>query len=93
MFKGLQALRRVVDDIVNLLEIMMHDSDIPCFEKFDLGVFRERFFESATDREVINNIYKIQLSDHVNRLIDASFDNWKTIQYDNFQKMTNGIMP
>ena len=29
----------------------------------------------------------------VERLIDISLDNWRTIQYDSFQKMTNGILP
>ena len=31
--------------------------------------------------------------DYVEKLIDQSLNNWRTIQYDNFQKMTNGIMP
>lgn len=30
---------------------------------------------------------------HVEKLIDNSVDNWWTVQYDNFQKMTNGISP
>ena len=29
----------------------------------------------------------------VEKLIDNSYDNWRTVQYDNFQKMTNDIMP
>ncbi len=43
IFKGMAVLRRVVDDIVTILEIMMQDSDLSCFEKFDINQFRERF--------------------------------------------------
>jgi len=31
--------------------------------------------------------------EYVDRLVENSYDNWRTIQYDNFQKYTNGILP
>lgn len=30
---------------------------------------------------------------YVEKLVEISLDNWRTIQYDNFQKMSNGILP
>ena len=89
-------LRKYVDSIVYLLEIMMEDSDLPCFQEFDLKVFRSRFFEKSTDKEVIYvlNIFIFikKCFEFVEKLIDMSYDNWRTVQYDNFQKMTNGIL-
>lgn len=54
MFQGFTALKKVVDDIITIIQIMMEDSDLPCFEKFDLEEFRGRFFEKSTDKEVPN---------------------------------------
>ena len=31
--------------------------------------------------------------EYIDKLIDISADNWRTTQYDNFQKMSNGILP
>lgn len=30
---------------------------------------------------------------HVDKLIELSLNNWRTIKYDDFQKMSNGILP
>ncbi len=29
----------------------------------------------------------------VEKLIEMSLDNWRTIKYDDFQRMSNGILP
>ena len=29
----------------------------------------------------------------VEKLVSLSLDNWRTLQYDSFQKMSNGILP
>jgi len=62
----------------------MEGSDLPCFENFEVSVFRDRFKESSTDVEAL---------EYIDKLVDISFDNWRTVQYDNFQKYTNGIIP
>ena len=36
IFQGFRALEGVVGEIINIIEIMMQDSDFPCFEKFDI---------------------------------------------------------
>ncbi|CAK67262.1 unnamed protein product (macronuclear) [Paramecium tetraurelia] len=84
MYRGFKALQGYVDEIIMIIEVMMQDSDLPCFERFDIKEFRDRFKEEANDEE---------LQKYVDKLIDYSDNNWRTIQYDNFQRMTNGIMP
>lgn len=59
-----------MEDIMLIIEIMMQDSDFPCFEKFDQKLFRERFQEHADDE---------RLASYINKLIDQSLNNWRTI--------------
>jgi len=53
IMQGFMELRRHVDSIRYILEIMMYESDLPCFGEFNLEVFCSRFEETATDNEVI----------------------------------------
>ena len=67
---------------------MSKGSKMPCFFKKNIDEifksFRERFYADKKDEEFI----KI-----VDDMIYASYDNFRTNQYDNFQKLTNGIIP
>jgi len=38
-------------------------------------------------------VYLLECMSHIKGLIDASINNWKTNQYDGFQKRSNGILP
>ena len=88
MIKGMIICKSYVDDIVNIAEIMSKGSKMPCFYNKNtddiLKQFRERFYANKKDEEFI----KI-----VDDMIDASYDNFRTNQYDYFQKLTNGIIP
>ena len=42
-------LRKHVDTFCNILAIMSENSDLECFEKFDMDVFRDRFKENFSD--------------------------------------------
>jgi hypothetical protein len=61
---------------------------MPCFASGDIpGIisrFTERFHLSKGESEYI----KV-----VDDLILNSYDNWRTVQYDNYQKFTNDICP
>ena len=61
---------------------------MPCFANADLkqiiDKFIERFYLNKSEGEYI----KV-----VDNLINASLGNWRTIQYDNFQRLTNDIKP
>jgi phosphatidylinositol kinase/protein kinase (PI-3 family) len=56
MYIGMIALRNHCSEICSIIEILMEDSDLPCFEKFSMKDFRARFRETASDDEV--NVYK-----------------------------------
>ena len=88
MVKGMIISKKYVDNIINIAEIMSKGSKMPCFfkkNKDDIFLkFRERFHENKKDEEFI----KI-----VDDMINISYDNFRTNQYDNFQKLTNGIIP
>lgn len=62
LFQGFLALRKYVSDIVDIVEIMSRESSLPCFEKFNLKEFRERFKPSLSDKEVnlgLSSAYQI----------------------------------
>jgi len=84
LVRGFMELRGHVESLTTIIRVMMEGSDLPCFEVFDINTFADRFKERSTDKEMI---------DYVERLVESSYDNWRTIQYDNFQKYTNGILP
>ncbi|CAD8205941.1 unnamed protein product [Paramecium octaurelia] len=84
MTKGFLALKKYVIEIENFFKIMVEKSDLPCFGNLDLKAFTNRFQLNATDQEIMGL---------VDRLINQSLSSWRTAQYDNFQKRTNGILP
>ncbi|EAR89476.2 phosphatidylinositol 4-kinase (macronuclear) [Tetrahymena thermophila SB210] len=77
-------IKKHVNTICNLVQIMCDQSNLPCFDEFDMIQFRGRFKENFTDKEFI---------DYVDELIKGSCDKWSTNQYDKFQLMQNGILP
>ncbi|KAH9126065.1 hypothetical protein AeMF1_003449 [Aphanomyces euteiches] len=86
--RGFLALQQNCDDLCELVQIMAHNSPYPCFFQKDtayiLSRFRARFKTSLTKHEVVS---------HMLYLIRKSHGNYSTSQYDNFQRMTNGIRP
>ena len=88
MVKGMIICKKYVDDIINIAEIMSKGSKMPCFFKKNIDdifkSFRERFYEDKKDEEFIQI---------VDDMINISYDNFRTNQYDNYQKLTNGIIP
>lgn len=84
MVRGFLEIRKHTAGIVQLVKTMMEKSNFPCFKNFNLEVFRERFKETHDE---------YYCEKYVHDLIEASKDNWRTVQYDNFQRLTNGIEP
>eukprot|EP01016_Furgasonia_blochmanni_P014100 TRINITY_DN1729_c0_g1_i4.p1 TRINITY_DN1729_c0_g1~~TRINITY_DN1729_c0_g1_i4.p1 ORF type:complete len:311 (-),score=49.88 TRINITY_DN1729_c0_g1_i4:93-1025(-) len=81
---GFLEVSKNIDSFLNLIQIMMDGSDLPCFLEFNYDDFCRRFKEPLLEKDIVK---------YVDRLITESYDNWRTVQYDNFQKMTNGIAP
>jgi phosphatidylinositol kinase/protein kinase (PI-3 family) len=75
MVNGLMELKKHVNDILHLIQIMKVSSELPCLLKFDLEVFEQRFMENSTDKEIMVL---------VKNLIYQSFNSWRTIQYDRY---------
>ena len=88
MVKGMIICKKYVDDIVNIAEIMSKGSKMPCFYNKNIDVifknFRERFYPEKKDEDFIQI---------VEDMVNYSYDNFRTNQYDNYQKLTNGIIP
>ena len=88
MVKGMIACKKYVDNFISIAEIMSKGSKMPCFDNKNLEdifvKFRERFYPEKNDEDFIRI---------VDDMIDWSYDNFRTNQYDNYQKLTNGILP
>ena len=88
MVKGMLVCKKYVDNFICIAEIMSKGSKMPCFDNKNISdifqKFRERFYPDKKDEDFI----KI-----VDDLISWSYDNFRTNQYDNYQKLTNGILP
>ncbi|CAD8177192.1 unnamed protein product [Paramecium octaurelia] len=81
---GYLELRKNVDKFAFILEAMKIDNELPCLEKFDMKVFKDRFKLDLNEQ---------QLEEHVHKLVTQSANNKYTKYYDDFQKLTNGIIP
>ncbi|ETK78529.1 hypothetical protein F441_15769 [Phytophthora nicotianae CJ01A1] len=85
---GLLAAQRKSDRVVALVEIMMHNSTFPCFQgrdvSRDLQKLRSRFLLNYSTEKTVKAVVK---------MIRASYKNKWTKRYDQFQKITNGIIP
>eukprot|EP00762_Andalucia_godoyi_P007279 ANDGO_08058.mRNA.1 Phosphatidylinositol 4-kinase beta 1 len=87
LLRGFLECRKHMDRVVSIVELMIPDKSMPCFSK-DGGTetveeLRQRFNLGLPEANFI---------EWVNNLIDDSIENWRTRQYDNFQRLTNGIL-
>ncbi len=85
--RGLIELRKHSDSLSKIIEIMSKGTKMPCFNSditVTINKFKERFHLNKNENDYINV---------VDDLIKNSINNWRTVQYDNFQKLTNDIKP
>jgi len=83
---GFMEVRRFYDRIIGLVEMMMQtDTKLPCLVGGVkvLEELKERFVLGFTEREC---------EDHIKGLIRESVNNWRTMKYDQYQQLTNGIL-
>ena len=83
--RGLLALRKHSDQLTSLLEVLLPNSNLPCFYAGEAALlnFKERLHLSLTDQQIIILI---------DRLMTTSTLNVFTRLYDNYQYYTNGIL-
>ena len=89
LFKGFSEIRKNFESLSQIIEIMAKgEPNLPCF----VGRKVEDIIKSFKDRFHFKNC-ELEYWNLVDELIYNSFNNWRTIQYDNFQKLTNDIHP
>ncbi|KAI8067784.1 hypothetical protein BC940DRAFT_340507 [Gongronella butleri] len=81
MVKSYLACRPYAEYIMQLVTLML-DSGLPCFKGETIKRMRSRFQIDKTER---------QAADFILMRIKDSFENQRTVMYDHFQKLTNGI--
>ncbi|CEM15088.1 unnamed protein product [Vitrella brassicaformis CCMP3155] len=87
--KGFLAVRREMDNLLGLIEMMMLGEEniaLPCFASGHdavIGGIREKIPEMMPE---------LDFRQHIHNLIDASVDNWRSRWYDKYQRYFVGIM-
>lgn len=86
ILQGLIAARKHMDKIVNLVEIMLSGSQLPCFRSGGAATIqglKNRFHLTLTED---------QLRRHVEDLVEGSIHSWSTKLYDRYQYFANGTL-
>lgn len=86
IIRGFLEARKHAERTMLLVRMMLIGSKMPCFSggaDWILQTLQERFLPSLTEEACIERIAD---------LIDSSVNNWRTIQYDKYQRITNGIL-
>mmetsp|Transcript_38432 Transcript_38432/g.62272 ORF Transcript_38432/g.62272 Transcript_38432/m.62272 type:complete len:844 (+) Transcript_38432:152-2683(+) len=85
--RGFLEARKHHEKIVLMVEMMRKGigQKMPCFNggKVAVDALKDRFCMALTEQQAI---------EHMLNLINASLDHWRTKQYDNLQRWTNGIL-
>ncbi len=86
---GLFEIRKNLDEILILVEIMMKHSKLPCFVKPAkvLGEIKSR----ATPRSATDSSKTVECDELIDSLVKTSNNNYRTNQYDSFQKLRHNI--
>jgi phosphatidylinositol 4-kinase len=85
MIRGFLELRRHADKLVALASILWKGPHMPCFHTGidSITQLRSRFYADKTEQECIQCVYT---------LIEESINNWRSNEYDRYQRITNGIL-
>lgn len=83
--KGFMALRKHIDNLVSIINIMKKGCKMPCFET---DQFEEKIAEF---RNRLINPYGGDYISYAEYLVGESADSWRTNKYDSFQKFSNNI--
>ncbi|ETO25545.1 phosphatidylinositol kinase, partial [Reticulomyxa filosa] len=92
IIRGFMEIRKHARKFLLLAKIMFEGAPMPCFigGQSALEDFKSRFAEHLSN-EVYVFIYLYKCVEYVYELVDESSCNWRTVQYDMFQRITNNI--
>jgi len=86
LIRGFLEARKHMERIMLPIRMILPGSKLPCFREGAEAVLQnlhDRFFVNLTEEACVEKVVE---------LIDSSVNNWRTIQYDNFQRLVNGIL-
>merc|ERR1712048_87902 len=85
LIRGFLEARKHVRKFVLMAQIMLEGSPMPCFLAGPavVGQLEERFATKLKNEKCVEYVY---------HLIEESACNWRTVQYDKFQRITNDIL-
>ena len=85
VIRGFLEARKHSRKFILLTQIMLEGAPMPCFLDFENVVpnLEKRFVNHLNNEKCVEYIYS---------LIDESSCNWRTVQYDKFQRITNKIL-
>jgi len=85
LIRGFLEARKHVRNFVLMTKIMMEGSPVPCFMAGPeiIPKLEERFAVGLKNEKCVEWVYN---------LIEESSCNWRTVQYDKFQRITNDIL-
>ena len=101
MILGFMAIQENADKIIKIVEMMfMGLNDLPCFSLGEnlIGALKNRILPrinqegeplSSSTKSLMN---EVQAGEFVDRIIQESYDNWRTKAYDKFQQCCQGIL-
>lgn len=83
LIKGFYEIRKHLDDILNIIEVLLKDSQMPCFVRPStlLNEIRDRISLRYNVNQPGENEDYFEL---VDRIVTSSANNWRTSQYDSF---------
>eukprot|EP00466_Bigelowiella_natans_P017785 jgi/Bigna1/39092/e_gw1.30.137.1 len=80
--RGLLELRKHVPKFELTIQMMMDNANMACFAPTSIQDFRARFGLDLDDGQCVE--FAISL-------VEESINNWRSVQYDEYQRITNGI--
>uniref|UniRef100_A0A7S2FYW1 1-phosphatidylinositol 4-kinase n=1 Tax=Alexandrium andersonii TaxID=327968 RepID=A0A7S2FYW1_9DINO len=86
VIRGFLEARKHMERILLQVRMLLSSSKLPCFREGTEVVMqglRDRFFTDLAEEECVEKVVE---------LIEESVNNWRTIQYDNYQRLVNGIL-
>lgn len=85
VIRGYLEARKHAHKFLLLLEILSQESKMACWAgdvDASLAALRDRFHLDWTEEQCV---------EHAHAIIEQSINNWRTVQYDRYQQITNGI--
>lgn len=86
VFLSLKSAAKHKERIINLIEMMLPGNNMPCFiydGRTTIKMLRERFHDDLSD---------FDFAKWSKSIIEESINNYRTVTYDRYQYLTNGIL-